>query len=278
MNIALSVSNLTKTYRIHKNRQLLAAQPLQLLRRNMNGELLYAIKDISFEVERGEIFGIIGHNGSGKSTLLKVLSGITRPDAGSFNLQGRVTSLLELGVGFEAELSGRENLYLYGSLIGLPREVVAEKEEAIIKFSGISKFIDVPVKTYSSGMLIRLAFSTAIHTDPDVLLLDEVLGVGDNEFRHRSFQAIQKSVERGATVIIVSHGLSLIGSFCSRVMCLQQGQVVALGPAESVIQTYMDTLCVREMICEIVKENTRLRFLSGGFQIEHDGTVLTVVR
>jgi len=278
MKTVLSVSNLTKTYLLHKNRQLLAAQPFRLFDKSKRGELLYAVKDVSFEVEKGEIFGIIGHNGSGKSTLLKVLSGITKPDKGSFQAKGHVTSLLELGVGFEPELSGRENLYLYGSLIGLSRDIIAEKEEVIIDFSGIREFIDLPIKTYSSGMLIRLAFATAINTDPDVLLLDEVLGVGDNEFRHRSFQAIQKAVERGVAVLIVSHGLSLIGSFCSRVMCLQQGQIVALGPAESVVQTYMDTISTRGKICEIEKGQTRLRFLSGGFQIENAGKVLTVVR
>ncbi|HPQ39620.1 MAG TPA: ABC transporter ATP-binding protein, partial [bacterium] len=278
MAIALQVSNLTKIYKVYKHRQLLAAQPLQLLRRSADGHLLYALNDVSFEIEKGEIFGIIGHNGSGKSTLLKILSGITTQNSGSFSAEGRITSLLELGVGFEPEMTGRENIYLYGSLIGLDRTTIEAREHEIIEFSGIERFIDAPVKSYSSGMLIRLAFATAIHTQPDILLLDEVLGVGDDEFRHRSFQAIQKAVERGVTVVIVSHGLTFVGNFCSRVMCLNQGEVAAIGPAEHVIQTYMDMISARDMICEIGCDSTRLRFMPGGFHIEHAQKVYTVVR
>lgn len=278
MDTVIRIQNLTKTYQVHQSRRLLAAQPLLLLTRNIKGRLLHALQDVSFEVKRGEIFGIIGHNGSGKSTLLKIMSGITRADGGSVSIQGRVTSLLELGVGFEPELTGRENLYLYGSLVGMGRHEVREKEESIIRFSGIREFIDVPVKSYSSGMLIRLAFAAAIHTDPDILLLDEVLGVGDEEFRHRSFQAIQKAVERGATVVLVSHGLSLIGNFCSRVMCLNQGRVVGIGAAEQVIQIYMDKISAQEKICEISSGNLTIRFLPTGFHIEHAGIVYTVSR
>ena len=278
METVLRISNLTKTYRIYSHRRLLAAQPLQLLTRNMQGELLYALQDVSFEVRKGEIFGIIGHNGSGKSTLLKILSGITQPDSGTIEIRGRVTSLLELGVGFEAELTGRENIYLYGALIGLSREVIEEREESIIEFSGIRPFIDTPVQSYSSGMLIRLAFATAVHTDPDILLLDEVLGVGDTEFQHKSFQAIQKAVEKGVTVVIVSHGLTFIGNFCSRVMCLHQGRVLGIGSAEQVVHAYMDSIMSREKICEIRKGDTCLRMLQSGFHIEHESLPYTVAR
>ncbi len=278
MDTVIRIQNLTKTYRVFQSRRLLAAQPLVLLTRNIKGRLLHALQDVSFEVKKGEIFGIIGHNGSGKSTLLKVMSGITSADSGSISIQGRVTSLLELGVGFEPELTGRENLYLYGALVGMSKLEVKEKEESIIRFSGIREFIDVPVKSYSSGMLIRLAFSAAIHTDPDILLLDEVLGVGDEDFRHRSFQAIQKAVERGATVVLVSHGLSLIGNFCRRVMCLNQGRVVGIGAAEQVIQIYMDKISAQEKICELSYGNLKLRFLPSGFHLEHAGIVYTVAR
>lgn len=278
MDTVLHVSNLTKTYRVYSHRRLLAAQPLQLVTRNLQGELLYALQDVSFDVRRGEIFGIIGHNGSGKSTLLKILSGITRPDSGTIEITGRVTSLLELGVGFEAELTGRENIYMYGALIGLPRDVIAAREESIIEFSGIQPFIDAPVKSYSSGMLIRLAFATAVHTDPDILLLDEVLGVGDTEFQHRSFQAIQKAVEKGVTVVIVSHGLTFIGNFCSRVMCLNQGRVSGIGSAEQVVHAYMDSIVSREKICEIRKGESCLRVLHSGFHIEREGIPYTVAR
>ncbi|MBN1297556.1 ABC transporter ATP-binding protein [bacterium] len=276
MNAAIQVSQLTKTYRIHSHRQLLATQPFSLLRRSPSGDLLVALDTVSFEIPRGRIVGIIGHNGSGKSTLLKILSGVTRQDSGTFTCHGRVTSLLELGVGFETELTGRENIYLYGSLIGLSREWIEEKERDIIAFAGIPDYIDLPIKTYSSGMLIRLAFSTAIHTEPDILLLDEVLGVGDDEFRHRSFQAIQKAVERGVTVVIVSHGLAFVGSFCSMVMCLHQGRVAAMGPAEHVVQVYMDLVSVRDMIGEVRNGNTRLRLTQGAFHVEHGDRMLSV--
>ncbi|MBN1879346.1 ABC transporter ATP-binding protein [bacterium] len=278
MNTVIRISNLTKTYRVYRQRRLLAAQPIHLLTRHVEGELLYALQDVSFEVGKGEIFGIIGHNGSGKSTLLKILSGITRSDSGSIEIQGRVTSLLELGVGFEQELTGRENIYLYGSLIGLPREMIEEKEQSIIKFSGIEKFIDMPVQSYSSGMLIRLAFATAVHTEPDILLLDEVMGVGDSEFQHRCFQAIQSAVERGVTVLIVSHGLSFIGSFCSRVMCLHQGHVAAIGTAEQVVHIYTDSISSREKICEISRDDLHIQFLPAGFHIEKSGRILTLAR
>ncbi len=278
MNTAIRVSNLTKTYRIYSGRRLLAAQAFQLLTRNLQGQLLYALQDVSFEVAKGEIFGIIGHNGSGKSTLLKILSGITRADSGAIDIRGRVTSLLELGVGFEPELTGRENIYLYASLLGLQRSWVENQEENIIKFSGIRNFIDSPVKSYSSGMLIRLAFATAVHTDPDILLLDEVLGVGDTEFQHRSFQAIQKAVERGVTVLIVSHGLTFVGNFCSRVMCLNQGRIAGIGLPEQVVHTYMDSISVREKICEIGHGELRVSFLPAGFHIERSGILYTIAR
>jgi ABC-type polysaccharide/polyol phosphate transport system ATPase subunit len=278
MDTVIHIRNLTKTYRMFSGRRLLAAQPLLFLTRNSKGHTLHALQDVSFEVQKGEIFGIIGHNGSGKSTLLKIMSGITRADKGDIVIKGRVTSLLELGVGFEPELTGRENLYLYGALVGMHKHEVAEKEDMIIRFSGIRTFIDAPVKTYSSGMLIRLAFAAAIHTDPDVLLLDEVLGVGDDEFRHRSFQAIQKAVEKGTTVVLVSHGLSMIGNFCSRVMCLNQGRVAGIGAAEQVVQIYMDRISAQEKICELESGNLKLRFLPTGFHIEHSGIVYTVAR
>lgn len=275
---AIRAINLGKVYQIYSHRQLLAAQPIQMLMGNRHGQKLHALQDVTFSVQKGEIFGIIGHNGSGKSTLLKLLSGVTRPDSGTFELNGRLTSLLELGAGFQPELTGRENLYLYGSLVGLPRDHIAAHEQGIIDFSGIEAFIDLPVKTYSSGMMIRLAFATAIHTDPEILLLDEVLGVGDVEFIHRSFQAIQKAVDRGVTVVIVSHGLSFIGSFCSRVMCLHQGRIAAIGAPETVINTYMELISDREMVCELTRGDTRLRFLPSGFHIEHQEKMYTVVR
>jgi ABC-type polysaccharide/polyol phosphate transport system ATPase subunit len=278
MNTAIRVENLTKTYSVFSKRRLLAAQPWLLLTRNIKGDRLYALQDVSFDVGKGEVFGIIGHNGSGKSTLLKIMSGITRADNGSVEIDGRVTSLLELGVGFEPEMTGRENIQLYGALAGLPKHIIRAKEESIIRFSGIRDFIDTQIKAYSSGMLIRLAFAAAIHTEPDVLLLDEVLGVGDSEFQHKSFQAIQKLVERGSTVVIVSHGLSLIGNFCSRVMCLNQGRVAGIGSAEQAVQTYMDIVSSREKICEIGKGTLIMRFLPSGFHLEQSGTVYTIAR
>ena len=170
-------------------------------------ETIPALADVSFEVERGEAFGVIGSNGSGKSTLLKIVAGIARPTSGQVVVDGRVAALIELGAGFHPEISGRENIYINGAVLGLSRREIDRKYDEMVEFSGLGDFIDEPVKNYSSGMYVRLGFSVAIHTDPDVLLVDEVLAVGDEAFSHRCLRRIEEFMARGRTVLLVSHSL-----------------------------------------------------------------------
>ncbi len=187
----------------------------------------WALRDVSFDVGFGEAVGIIGRNGAGKSTMLKLLSRITLPTEGRIELYGRTTSLLEVGTGFHPELTGRENIFLNGTLLGLNRRDIFDRYEEIVEFSGVGAFIDTPVKRYSSGMFVRLAFSVAAHLDPEILIIDEVLSVGDMDFQRRSLEKMQQTAVEGRTVVFVSHDLSAVASLCDRVLVLDQGQIVS---------------------------------------------------
>jgi ABC-type polysaccharide/polyol phosphate transport system ATPase subunit len=198
----------------------------------------WALRPTSFEVARGETLGIIGHNGAGKSTILKLLSGITTPTAGEITINGRLAALIEVGSGFHPELTGRENVFLNGSILGMRRREIAEKLDSIIDFAGVRDFIDVPVKRYSSGMYVRLGFSIAAHLDPDILLLDEVLAVGDAGFQEKCLQRIRELERAGKTIIFISHDLSAVERLCDRVLLLQQGEIIADGPPRQVIACY----------------------------------------
>ena len=202
-------------------------------------EELWALKDVSFEIEEGEVVGFIGRNGAGKSTLLKILTRITPPTEGAASIKGRVGSILEVGTGFHPELTGRENTYLNGAILGMKRREIAAKFDEIVEFSGIEKLIDTPVKRYSSGMYVRLAFAVAAHLDPEVLIIDEVLAVGDHEFQQRCMGRIEEISSSGRTVIFVSHDMSAITRLCSRAYWLHAGQVVADGPSDAVVSQYL---------------------------------------
>lgn len=197
-----------------------------------------ALDDISFAVERGEVFGIVGRNGAGKSTLLKILARITLPSSGRADIYGRVSSLLEVGTGFHPELTGRENLYLSGSILGMRKSEIDRKFDEIVAFSELEKFLDTPVKHYSSGMYVRLAFSVAAHLEPDVLLADEVLAVGDANFWTKSINKMRALNAQGMTILIVTHDMWLIQSICKRAICINRGRIVAEGPPMSVIAKY----------------------------------------
>ena len=201
---------------------------------------LWALRDVSFEVCQGETLGIIGSNGSGKSTCLKLLTRIYRPTMGSISVQGRVSALLELGAGFHPELTGRENVYLYGSVLGLGRREMARRFDDIVAFAELSRFIDEPIKFYSSGMYVRLAFATAINVNPDILLIDEVLAVGDQHFQDKCLQRIRELKARGMTIVFVSHNLETVASLCDRVMWLHQGKLKEDGPVDQVIAHYLE--------------------------------------
>ena len=200
---------------------------------------LWALQDLSFEVPVGEALGIIGPNGAGKSTLLKLIAGITLPTAGRIEVRGRVASLIEVGAGIHPELTGRENIFLNGTLLGMSRPEIAAKFEAIVEFAELAPFIDMPVKRYSSGMFVRLGFAVAAHLEPDILLVDEVLSVGDLAFQRKSSERMRQLLGAGHTVLLVSHNLPVIQSACERVLLLTEGRLVATGPADEVVRRYV---------------------------------------
>ena len=209
--------------------------------RNDSSLTLWALKDISFEVEQGESLGIIGSNGAGKSTILKILSRVTVPTVGRVRLRGRVGSLLEVGTGFHPELTGRENVYLNGAILGMTRAEIERKFDEIVAFSEIEKFLDTPVKFYSSGMRMRLAFSVAAHLEPEILLIDEVLAVGDQAFQKKSLNKMDDVVKQGRTVVFVSHNMGAVKSLCTRAIYMEQGQVKYSGEVDEVIETYLNS-------------------------------------
>jgi lipopolysaccharide transport system ATP-binding protein len=202
-------------------------------------EEIWALKDVSFEISQGEVVGFIGRNGAGKSTLLKVLTQITPPTEGTATIRGRVGSILEVGTGFHPELTGRENVFLNGAILGMKRREIVAKFDEIMDFSGIAKFIDTPVKRYSTGMYVRLAFAVAAHLDPDVLIIDEVLAVGDAEFQARCMGRIEEISSSGRTVLFVSHDMQSVSRLCDRAYWLEGGRVAASGPAETVVGEYL---------------------------------------
>lgn len=202
-------------------------------------EDLWALRNVSFDVKRGEVLGIIGRNGAGKSTLLKILSRITDPTSGRVGIKGRVASLLEVGTGFHPELTGRENVFLNGAILGMSREEIRGKFDEIVDFSGVGRFLDTPVKRYSSGMYVRLAFAVAAHLEPEILIVDEVLAVGDAEFQRRCLGKMQDVSREGRTILFVSHNMAAVNNLCSRVVLLSNGSLVADGPSDAVISDYV---------------------------------------
>lgn len=253
MKPIIRVENISKKYRLGASRKpyatlresLMSAVrfPVKAFKKNgsMSGdEVLWALRDVSFEVMPSEVVGIIGRNGAGKSTLLKILSRITEPTTGKIELYGRVASLLEVGTGFHPELTGRENIFLNGAILGMRREEIATKFDEIVDFAEIEKFLDTPVKYYSSGMYVRLAFAVAAHLEPEVLVVDEVLAVGDAEFQKKCLGKMGEVASHGRTVLFVSHNMSAVNILCSRVILLEAGGVKENGKTSSVISTYLD--------------------------------------
>ena len=264
-DIAIRVEKLSKKYRLHhmqpKGRGLrhvledTVNGPLQALTnwaKQKNGgnveasatapqedEDFWALKDVSFEVKRGEVLGIIGRNGSGKSTLLKLLSRITEPTTGRIEIDGRIASLLEVGTGFHQELTGRENIFLNGAILGMTRTEIRSRFDEIVDFSGVEKFLDTPVKRYSSGMYVRLAFAVAAHLEPEILIIDEVLAVGDAEFQKKCLGRMKDVASGGKTVLFVSHNLPSITTLCDAGLLLQSGMVASRGAIESVVSDYL---------------------------------------
>lgn len=208
---------------------------------NQDGDTLWALKDINFQVQQGETLGIIGRNGAGKSTLLKIFSEVTAPTSGEVKIKGRIASLLEVGTGFHPELTGRENIYLNGAILGMKKSEIARKFDEIVDFSGVEQFIDTPVKRYSSGMYVRLAFAVAAHLEPEILIVDEVLAVGDAEFQKKCLGKMSDVAHEGRTVLFVSHNMAAISTFCRRTIFLDAGALQLDDKTEKVIRTYLHT-------------------------------------
>lgn len=267
-NISIKVENISKLYRIGVKEQIydsLGRSIFEFIKSPLNNyrkyrslyrfadvkldndykqtsdyiDVIWALKDVSFKVEQGEVLGIIGGNGAGKSTLLKILSKITDPTEGYAEIQGKIASLLEVGTGFHQELTGRENVYLNGTILGMTSKEVKKKFDKIVDFSGVEKFIDTPVKRYSSGMAVRLAFSVAAHLETDVLLVDEVLAVGDAAFQKKCTGKMNDVSKQGRTILFVSHNMAALENLCSRSILLQDGSIADIGPTGKIIQGYL---------------------------------------
>lgn len=247
-DIAIECVGLSKKFKkgeLHDSlRDLIPALTEKILRSEKSTGLgqkqFWALDDVSFELKRGEALGVIGHNGAGKSTLLKILSGIMKPTKGVFNVNGKLSALIEVGAGFHPDLTGRENVFLNGLILGMSRQEVKHKFDEIVDFSGLGDFIDTPVKRYSSGMYARLGFSVAAHVNPDVLLVDEVLSVGDWGFQQKCAEKMRTLMQGGATIIFISHNLAAVMNLCNNSILLERGKIVSMGDPEEVAKFYLD--------------------------------------
>ncbi len=256
--VAVEAVGVSKKFRLIKERNN-SLKATILRGRRVIADDFWALRDVSFHVEQGETFGLIGENGSGKSTMLKCLTGILRPNAGQVMVHGKVSALLELGAGFHPELSGRENVFLNGAILGLSQKELRRRFDEIVEFAGIGPFIDEPVKNYSSGMYVRLGFSVAINVDPDVLLVDEVLAVGDEAFQRKCNEKFAELRNHGKTIVVVSHGMSTVQNLCDRAAWFSHGKLMAVGPPNEVIDAYVETV----QIDREVDEQGRSRWGSG---------------
>ena len=245
MAAAIEVAGVSKSFRIpHEQRTFFKEYFVHPFRR-VSYERNDALKDVTFSIDRGEFFGVIGPNGSGKSTLLRILAGIYVPDSGRVHVNGLLSPFIELGVGFNLELNARDNIRINATLAGLTRAQLDERFDEILAFSELERFVDQKLKNYSSGMLVRLAYSLAIQIPFDVLLLDEVLAVGDESFQEKCFETFERFREEGKTVVFVSHALGLVAKFCDRVLLLEHGVVRATGPPDDVVDLYRERVAVR---------------------------------
>jgi lipopolysaccharide transport system ATP-binding protein len=236
---AISVEEVSKRFRLYRDRRTNLKEVVISRGRRSRHEDFWALRDVSLEIPRGSTYGLVGHNGSGKSTLLKLIAGIHRPTSGTITAHGRVSAMLELGAGFHPELSGRENIYLNGSILGMSRSQITASMDRIIEFSGLGDFVDTPVKVYSSGMYVRLGFSIAVNLDPEILVIDEIIAVGDEEFQRRCFDHLHELRRRGVTIVFVTHSMPLVQSLCDSAAWLDHGQLKQTGPAAAVAGAYL---------------------------------------
>jgi ABC-type polysaccharide/polyol phosphate transport system ATPase subunit len=244
-NIAIRVENLNKIYKMYRSPSERFKELLHPFKKKYHQEF-QALRDINLDIKKGTTFGIIGQNGSGKSTLLQIITGIIRPTSGTVRVKGRISALLELGAGFHREFTGRENVFMQGMLMRMKREEIEKHFDEILSFADIGEFIDQPVKTYSSGMYARLAFATAINVNPDILIIDEILAVGDDTFQRRCHSKLEEFRNSGKTIIFVSHNLSEISKICNRAILLDRGNILDDGNPEDLVYAYNELSAERE--------------------------------
>jgi ABC-2 type transport system ATP-binding protein/lipopolysaccharide transport system ATP-binding protein len=237
---SIRVQGVSKKFRLERNRPSSIKEAVLRHGKHSDADDFWVLRDINLDIPPGSFFGLIGHNGSGKSTLLRLMAGIHRPTTGTIESEGRLSALLELGSGFHPDLTGRENVYLNGAMLGLSRKQMAASMDQIIEFSGIGEFIDEPVKIYSSGMYVRLGFAVAVNVDPELLLVDEVIAVGDEEFQRRCMAHMNKLRAGGATIVLVSHNTNLMANLCDTLGWLDHGRLMMVGDPEEVIEAYLD--------------------------------------
>jgi lipopolysaccharide transport system ATP-binding protein len=252
IDLAIEVNDISKSFRLYRDKRNTLKERFVKGRASRFSEF-WAVRDVSFAVERGSTFGLVGHNGSGKSTVLKLLAGIYRPTSGSMIARGRISALLELGAGFHGELTGRENVYLNGAILGLSRRQIDDSMDRIIEFAGIGEFIDSPVKVYSSGMYVRLGFSVAVTADPEILIVDEIIAVGDEEFQRKCFDHLFELRKKGTTIVIVTHALGLVRDLCDQAVWLDHGRMRETGGARDVVDAYLRDVNAKE--AEAVSES-----------------------
>ena len=248
---AIELAEVSKRFQLQEGRTLREFVPALFRGRGWSPPF-YALRDVSFRVARGETLGLIGVNGSGKSTILKLIAGVMAPSEGEINVYGRVSPLIELGAGFHPDLTGRENVFLNASILGMSRKEVSARFDEIISFAELWDFVDTPVKRYSSGMYIRLGFSVAVHSDPEILLIDEVLAVGDAVFQEKCLAKMQEFRSRGVTIVLVSHSMPLVQDFCQRALLISGGHLLADGAPAEVVQRYTDLISHPDAALETV--------------------------
>lgn len=238
--VAIEVRDVRKKFRRFNDRRTNLKEIFSSRRSRLpRHDDFWALKGVDLEIPRGKTFGLVGHNGSGKSTLLKLIAGIHRPTSGTITHHGRISAMLELGAGFHPEMSGRDNIYLNGSILGMTRKQIDAAMDTIIEFSGLAEFIDTPVKVYSSGMYVRLGFAIAVNLDPEILIVDEVIAVGDEEFQRRCFDHLYELRRRGVTIVLVTHSMGLVADLCDEAAWLDGGTIKAVGPARDVVDSYL---------------------------------------
>lgn len=244
MTASITIHGVSKRFMLHHQRSRSFQEALVnwIHRRGPSVEQFWALQDVSFDIQAGDSFGLLGPNGSGKSTLLKIMTRVLEPDAGQVEVKGTVSALIELGAGFHPDLSGRENIFLLASILGISKRDMERRFDDIVGFAELERFIDEPVKHYSSGMYMRLGFSVAIHVDPDILIIDEVLAVGDAHFQEKCIGVLDRFRQEGRTLLLVSHDLDLVQRFCDRAVYLNEGKVQGYGKTSAVVRQYLDTI------------------------------------